>query len=230
MIPLQEWIRGLGAIYDTWGYLLVFLGSLGENTAMLGLILPGGTLALLGAFYARLGTLNLGLVIVFAWMGTVLGYHCDYLFGRFVLGRVLPRWSKSRLGRRIRLAGRMRLARMFLFKHGGKAILISHLVGHLRSFIALSAGLTRMSYPRFLLFELLAALLWNTAYSLLGYFVAIEIDTLLLVIERAGWGIAVAIALIAGIWYIRKYMARKARRMRRMRRVRYRNTQQVTEM
>src|SRR5579872_451907 len=154
---------------------------------MLGLILPGGTLTLLGAFYARLGTLNLGLVIVFAWMGTVLGYHCDYLFGRFVLGRVLPRWSTSRLGQRIRLAGRMRLARMFLVKHGGKAILISHLVGHLRSFIAMSAGLTRMSYLRFLLFELIAALLWNTAYSLLGYFVAVEIDTLLLVIERAGW-------------------------------------------
>lgn len=227
MIPLQEWIRGLGAIYDTWGYLLVFLGSLGENTAILGLVLPGGTLALLGAFYARLGTLNLGLVIVFAWMGTVLGYHCDYLFGRFVLGRVLPQWSESRLGRRIRLAGRIRLARMFLVKHGGKAILISHLVGHLRSFIALSAGLTHMPYLRFLLFELLAALLWNTAYSLLGYFVAIEIDTLLLVIERAGWAIAIVIALIAGIWYIRKYMAQKARRMRR---ARYRNRRRVAEV
>lgn len=224
MIPLQEWIRGLGTVYDTWGYLFVFLGTLVENTALLGLILPGGTLALLGAFYARLGTLNLGLVIVFAWLGTVLGYHCDYLFGRFVLGRVLPRWSVSRLGRRIRLAGRMRLARMFLTKHGGKAILLSHLVGHLRSFIALSAGMTRMSYLRFLLFELLAALLWNTLYSLLGYFIAIEIDTLLVVIERAGWGIAGAIILIAGIWYIRRYMARKARQRRRTSK---RNTRQV---
>lgn len=216
MIPLQEWIRALASLYDTWGYLFVFLGTLGENTAFLGLFLPGGTLALLGAFYARLGTLNLGLVIVFAWLGTVLGYHCDYLFGRFVLGRVLPRWTASRLGRRIRLAGRMRLARMFLTRHGGKAILVSHLIGHLRSFIALSAGLTRMAYLRFLLFELLAALLWNTGYSLIGYFVAVEVDTLQMLIERAGLVIAVVFVLIVGVcYYARRFLVRKASYMRR---------------
>ena len=72
MNTLIEW---LGSLYNQYGYLIVFLGALGENTAFLGLILPGGTLALLGAFYARAGTLNIGWVIFFAWIGTVLGYH-----------------------------------------------------------------------------------------------------------------------------------------------------------
>ena len=82
---LIEW---LGGLYSQYGYLIVFLGSLGENTAFVGLILPGGTLALLGAFYARAGTLNIGWVIFFAWIGTVLGYHVDYLIGRFLLGKL----------------------------------------------------------------------------------------------------------------------------------------------
>src|SRR5712691_8780691 len=125
---LNEWIKLLGEFYNHYGYLTVFLGTLGENTAFLGLLLPGNLLALLGAVYARLGTLNLGWVIFFASLGTVLGYHLDYLFGRFVLARASSRWSASRLGRRMRLAGRLRLARMLLAKHGGKAILISHLV------------------------------------------------------------------------------------------------------
>ncbi len=90
---LIEW---LGGLYSQYGYLIVFLGSLGENTAFVGLILPGGTLALLGAFYARAGTLNIGWVIFFAWIGTVLGYHVDYLVGRFLLGRYAPAWSASR--------------------------------------------------------------------------------------------------------------------------------------
>ena len=102
---LIEW---LGGLYSQYGYLIVFLGSLGENTAFVGLILPGGTLALLGAFYARAGTLNIGWVIFFAWIGTVLGYHVDYLVGRFLLGRYAPAWSASRLGKRFRLAGRLR--------------------------------------------------------------------------------------------------------------------------
>src|SRR5437763_3721837 len=103
---LNEWIKLLGEFYHHYGYVTVFLGTLGENTAVLGFFLPGNSLALLGAVYARLGTLNLGWVIVFASLGTILGYHIDYCLGRFVLARVATRWSASRFGRRIRLAGR----------------------------------------------------------------------------------------------------------------------------
>src|SRR5207247_11365321 len=74
--------RSSDLLYDQYGYLIVFLGTLGENTALLGLLLPGNSLALLGAFYARLGTLQIGWVIFFAWLGTLIGYHIDYLIGR----------------------------------------------------------------------------------------------------------------------------------------------------
>src|SRR5437868_13563826 len=121
---VQEWLDLLGQFYQHYGYLAVFLGSLGENTALLGFLLPGNSLALLGAVYARLGTLNLGWVIFLASLGTILGYHLDYLLGRFILVRVASNWSRTGLGRRIRLAGRLRLARMLIAKHGGKSILI----------------------------------------------------------------------------------------------------------
>jgi membrane protein DedA with SNARE-associated domain len=170
MLDIDQWIELLGTLYDRWGYLIVFLGSLLENTALLGLFLPGASLALLGAFYAQQGTLQLGWVIFFAWAGTVLGYHADYLLGRLLLTRLLGRWDDSWLGRRLRLAARVRLGGRFLTRHGGKAILLSHVVGHVRSFVALSAGATHMRYRRFLAFELVAALLWNTAFCLLGYF------------------------------------------------------------
>src|SRR6185437_5417329 len=111
---LEHLIDLLRDLYDQYGYLIVFLGALGENTALLGLILPGGTLALLGAFYARQGTLNIFWVIFFAWIGTVLGYHVDYFIGRFFLGRVLGRWGTSKLGMRLRVVARLRLARRLL--------------------------------------------------------------------------------------------------------------------
>src|SRR5260221_6079778 len=128
VLNIREWIDLPAQLYDQYGYALVFLGSLGENTALLGLVLPGGTLALLGAAYAHLGTLNLGWVIFFAWLGTVLGYHADYLFGRFVLTHAARRWSRSRLGRRMRLDSSIRLAQARFSRHGGKAILISHTI------------------------------------------------------------------------------------------------------
>ena len=199
-IPIRAWIEALGMFYDQYGYLVVFLGTLGENTALLGLALPGNSLALLGAFYAREGTLNLGWVIFFAWLGTVLGYHADYLLGRFALVHVMARWSTSRIGRRLRLAGRIRLARMMLVKHGGKAIVLSHTIGHMRSFIALTAGITRMNYLRFLFFEVIAALLWTTGYSLLGYVIAGEFDRLQVMIERSGWVMFAVFVLLFLVW------------------------------
>jgi membrane protein DedA with SNARE-associated domain len=216
VFPLNEWIELLGEFYSQYGYLTVFLGTLGENTAFLGLLLPGNSLALLGAMYARLGTLNLGLVIFLATLGTVLGYHIDYLMGRFVLARVANEWSKSRLGRRIRLAGRLRLARRLITKHGGKAILISHLIGQIRSFVALSAGMTRMKYLRFLGYELVAAALWNVAFCLLGYLLATEIDRLQMLIERVGWMLFGVLVLLFLAW--RFFGPRMRRRLRQERR------------
>jgi membrane protein DedA with SNARE-associated domain len=199
-LPLREWIEALGTLYDQYGYLIVFLGTLSENTALLGLLLPGNSLALLGAFYTREGTLNLGWVIFFAWAGTIIGYHTDYLLGRFALVHVITRMSRSRLGRRLRLAGRIRLAQRLLAKHGGKAIILSHIIGHMRSFVALSAGITKMNYLQFLFFEAIAALLWNTLFSLLGYFIAVEIDRLQVIIARAGWVILGVFVLLFIAW------------------------------
>jgi membrane protein DedA with SNARE-associated domain len=215
VLNIHEWIDLLAQLYDQYGYGLVFLGSFGENTALLGLVLPGSTLALLGAVYARLGTLNLGWVIFFAWLGTVLGYHADYLFGRFVLTHAARRWSTSRLGRRLRLAGRIRLARALLAKHGGKAILISHTIGHLRSFVALSAGITQMHYPRFLFFEVLAALLWNTLYCFVGYFIGTHVEQIQLLFARAGWVILGVLILLFLAWRFFKHRRRRLWRSRR---------------
>jgi membrane protein DedA with SNARE-associated domain len=197
---MNEWIKLLGEFYNQYGYLAVFLGTLGENTALLGLLLPGNSLALLGAAYARLGTLNLGWVIFLASLGTILGHHLDYLLGRFVLARVARQWSTSGLGRRLRLAGRLRLAHRLITKHGGKAILVSHLIGHLRSFVALSAGMTRMNYLRFLGYELVAASLWNSAFCFLGYLLAAEIDRLQVLIERGGWAIIGVLVFLFLAW------------------------------
>ena len=215
-LSLNEWLKLLGEFYDQYGYLAVFVGTLGENTALLGLLLPGNSLVLLAAVYARLGTLNLGWVILLASLGTILGYHIDYLLGRFVLARVANGWSASRLGRRIRLAGRLRLARRLIAKHGGKAILMSHLMGQIRSFVALSAGMTRMKYRRFLGYELVAAALWNTAFCLLGYLLAAEIDQLQMLIERAGWALLGVLVLLFLAWrFFRERIKHRTRQKRR---------------
>jgi membrane protein DedA with SNARE-associated domain len=204
MLNPGQWLDTLAAFYDRYGYALVFFGSLGENTALVGLFLPGSALAILGGFYARQGTLNLTWVIVLTWWAMVLGYQVDYVIGRFLLARVAKHWSATPFGRQLRLAGRLRLARALVARHGGKAILASHAIGQMRSFVALGAGASRMSYRCFLGFELVAALLWSVTFCLAGYLAGAERERLQVLLERAGWVVIALIALLYIAWRLRR--------------------------
>ncbi len=221
-IPVEEWLTFLRALYDQHGYLIVFVSALIENTALLGLLLPGNSLVLLGAFYARQGSLDIGLVILLATLGTIVGYHLDFLFGRYVMAHVIRFMSATRLGRRMRLAGRMRLAHMLIAKHGGKAILLSHMVGHVRSFVAISAGMIRMRYRTFLLFEVIAATLWNTLYGLLGYSIAINIEQLARLIQQMGLLLFVGVVALYFLWRFVKSRLERRLRVERLERLKKR--------
>ncbi len=176
--------------YASFGYLIVFLGSYFENTVLLGLILPGGSLVLLGAIYASEGTLWLPLVILFGWLGMFLGNSSDFWLGR--LG-VLKLIEKTRL--QSMLAPHMLTARNFLNKRGGRAIFISHFFGHIRSFVAITAGATHFPFARFARYELAAALVWNILYCLVGFFFAASIKGIEGLFSGVGIGLVVLIAV-----------------------------------
>src|SRR5437868_6996099 len=100
--------------YATFGYLIVFLGAYFENTIFLGLILPGGSLVLLGAVYASDGTLSFPLVILLGWLGMALGNSTDYWLGRWGIYNLI---KKTRFN--ARLEPQMNKASKFLQERGG---------------------------------------------------------------------------------------------------------------
>jgi membrane protein DedA with SNARE-associated domain len=169
----QQIIETLRAAYSTWGYPLVLLGALLENTALLGLVLPGGSLVLLGAIYAQRGAMALPLVLVLGWLGMVLGTSLDYALGRWSLHSTLGRTNLI-----ARLEPKLATAQRFLARHGAWALVLAHFIGHVRSFVAITAGASRLPYRRFLLYEGIAALAWNLVWVTAGYLVGEHLDAL----------------------------------------------------
>lgn len=176
--------------YATFGYLIVFLGAYFENTIFLGLILPGGSLVLLGAIYSSEGTMFLPLVILLGWLGMFLGNSTDFWLGRAGVIRLI---EKTRF--KDKLAPHLETARKFLDKRGGWAIFFSHFIGHIRSFVAITAGTTRFPYSRFARYELLAALIWNIGYCLAGFFFAESIKKIEGLFSGVGIGLVVVVAV-----------------------------------
>jgi len=198
LYPLLDAVR---AAYAEWGYALVFLGALLENTILLGLILPGGTVVLLGAVYAQQGAMSLPLVLLLAWTGMVLGTSADYLLGRFGLRRFLA-------GRLLmtKLEPRLAEAERYLERYGAVAFLLAHFIGHIRSFLAITAGTSRLPIRRFLLYEGTAALVWNGAFVGAGYLLGENTEQLQRLVSGAG---LTAVVVACALYVVYRVIRRK---------------------
>jgi membrane protein DedA with SNARE-associated domain len=200
MPEIQPILDAVRAAYLDWGYPLVLAGALLENTILLGLILPGGTVVLLGAVYAQQGEMSLTLVLVLAWIGMVLGTSIDYLLGRYGLRRAL---NGTRL--MAKLEPGLAEAERYLERYGAWAFLLAHFIGHIRSFLAITAGTSKLPYRRFLLFEGIAALVWNGLFVGAGYILGENTELLQRLLSGAGLvAVLMVIAVYAGYLLLRR--------------------------
>lgn len=152
----------LARIVARFGYLAVFAGVFLESA---GVPVPGETLLLTGAFFAHRGLLDLPWVIAAAAAAAVLGDNLGY-----VLGRRGGRPLAERHGRWVGLTPRRLSAIETLFaRHGARAVFLGRFVAGVRVFVAVTAGVAGVPWPRFLVWNLAGALAWSVIVGLAGY-------------------------------------------------------------
>jgi membrane protein DedA with SNARE-associated domain len=180
------WLTDLFARY---GYAVVFIGVLLENA---GAPVPGETILLAGAALARYGSLKLSLVIATAIVGATLGDNLGFFIGRRG-GRALV----ERYGAVLGMTG-ARLAEFdrFFDRHGAKTVFVARFITGLRVLGALLAGASRLSWPRFLVFNALGAIVWATTFGVVGYALGYSWLTLEQWIGRSGM---ILLALVSAV-------------------------------
>ncbi len=203
---LAERILELVSLY---GYYIVFLALVLENAAFLGLLVPGDAILLAVSFSAALGYLNIYSVILVASVGAAVGDNLIYLVSRKGGRPLLDRHHKFF---RLSKAG-MERGERFYARHGAKTVFIARMVPFLRVVTIPLAGIYRMSYSTFLVYDLTGNFARTTAYSLLGYYFGRNWDLLMRIIEVMGWTTLVIVLLVAaGIYgFYRLKRTQKAR-------------------
>jgi membrane protein DedA with SNARE-associated domain/membrane-associated phospholipid phosphatase len=165
------------SLIEHYGYLVVFFGVLLEST---GVPLPGETILLAAGFLAQRGHIDVGDAIVFGILGAVVGDQIGYWAGREGGRPFVLRW-----GRYVFISPeRLERAEAFFARHGGKAVFLARFFSGLRVFGALVAGISRMHWRTFFLYNTLGGAVWATAVVLVGYFLA---SSLGLVERWLGW-------------------------------------------
>jgi membrane protein DedA with SNARE-associated domain len=187
----------LPELIQSWGYGAVLAGSL----------LEGETLLLLGGFAAHRGYLSLPLVIGVAAIG---GFFGDQVY--FLLGR---RYGERLLARFPRLRPRAARVRALIERHHLPMILAVRFLYGLRTVGPMAIGMTAVPWLRFLLLNLLGAVLWAASVTLAGYAFGQAFELILGDIRRFEEVLVAALAL-AGVlvWGWRRRAEKAARASR----------------
>ncbi len=153
-------------------YVAVFGFPFLEAAVLLGFVLPGEAAVVFGGVLAGRGGVSLTLVLVLAIAGAVLGDSVGYLVGR----RYGETIQQTRLGRKVG-DERWRKAEDFLRRRGPVAVFIGRFTALLRAMVPGAAGMARMHYRQFLVFNVLGGVVWASACVIGGWALGSVIST-----------------------------------------------------
>ena len=169
---MQEFIHAVQSLLHldlfwlikTVGYLGLFFIIFSESGLLIGVFFPGDSLLFTAGILASQGFLDLPLLVILCTVAAITGDSVGYAFGHRV-GRRLFERPDSRFFKRKHLLA----AEAFYEKHGGKTIILARFLPFVRTFAPIIAGVARMNYSRFLLFNVVGGVLWGAGVPAAGY-------------------------------------------------------------
>jgi membrane protein DedA with SNARE-associated domain/membrane-associated phospholipid phosphatase len=194
------------SLIEHYGYLVILFGVMLEST---GVPLPGETILIASGVLVQRGHLDLGDVIVFGILGAVLGGQIGYWVGREGGRPFILRWGRYVFITPERLAR----AEAFFERHGGKAVFLARFFSGLRVFGALVAGMSRMRWGSFILYNALGGAVWATAVVLLGYFLGSSIGLVQRWLGRATLVLASVLAVVVAFYLAYRWAAHNRARL-----------------
>jgi len=190
----------LTEFFARYGYWVVFVGVMLENG---GLPLPGETVLLFAGFLAYQGELRLEWAIGVAIAGATLGDSLGYALGRFGGNPFFDRYVL-----RFKLVARQfENSKSLFLKHGHWAVFTGRFITGLRVFAGPLAGLFKMPYARFLLFNFTGAVIWATAIGFVGFLLGDNLYNLAHVVKdihRVTLGLTAVLVLVTLIFFLRR--------------------------
>lgn len=159
LISLQTLQNALNLL----GYPAVTLFIMIES---IGIPFPGESMLLIASFYSAIDNhLQIPIVIACAAFGAIVGDNIGYYIGR-TGGRAFAK----RFGKYIFLKpGHLDYAEQFFLKHGNKTVFLGRFIAILRIWAAFLAGLNKMHWRMFLLYNAMGGIVWATIVGILGY-------------------------------------------------------------
>jgi membrane-associated protein len=184
----------------TWiALLIVFAMPALEASIFLGFIFPGEIACLLGGVLAFESKVSLALVIVAAVTGAVVGDSVGFAigirYGDALLNKVPSRFLKPE---------HIVRTKELIVRLGGRAVFVGRFAAALRALVPGFAGVSRMRYRTFFLWNFAGGTIWATSVVLAGYLAGNAWHRAASDISLIGWCVLGLVVLMAVAWWVRR--------------------------
>ena len=185
-------------------YAVLFLIIFAETGLVIAPLLPGDSLLFaVGAVSASSGSpIRLEVLAVLLVVAAILGDAVNYLIGYVVGPQVFTREDSRLLNKKHLLR-----AHEFYEKYGGVTIILARFVPIVRTFAPFVAGIGRMNYPRFAVYNITGGAAWVLSFLLAGWWFGAQE-----VVQRNFHVVIVAIIVISIIPGVVEYIQVRRRR------------------
>ncbi|MGV8087241.1 MAG: VTT domain-containing protein [Candidatus Woesearchaeota archaeon] len=163
VLHLDKYLGVIIAQYGLWTYLILFGIIFAETGFVFTPFLPGDSLLFASGTMAGMGLLNIWILFLIFVFAAILGDTCNYWIGEYLGLKFLKksRWINKR---------HVEKTEKFFNKYGPETIILARFMPIVRTFAPFLAGVARMNYWKFLMYNVIGAVLWVSLFTFGGYY------------------------------------------------------------
>lgn len=170
------------------GYTALIVIVFAETGLLAGFFLPGDSLLVTAGLVAAVdGVLNIWVLNAVLWAAAILGDSVGYWIGWHAGPRIFNRQNSFFFHKK-----HLERTKRFYDRHGNKTIVLARFVPIVRTFAPTLAGVGRMKYPKFLLYNVAGGIGWVTSMTLTGYFLGSSVPN---IEKHVHWVVLVVIVI-----------------------------------
>ena len=165
ILHLDKHLFDIVSQYGTWTYVILFLIIFCETGLVVTPLLPGDSLLFAAGAIASLGALRSDVLFIILSIAAIAGDTVNYWIGHLIGPSVFQK-ENSRIFKKEYLEK----THNFYEKYGNKTIILARFVPIVRTFAPFVAGIGRMTYGRFINYNIIGGIAWIAIFIFGGYY------------------------------------------------------------
>ena len=165
VIHVDKYINLVIENFGSWSYLLLFVIIFCETGLVVTPFLPGDSLLFAIGAFSAVGAFKISWLYIILVSAAIIGDTVNYFIGKY-FGDKIVKMKDNRFIKKEYIDK----THKFYERHGGKTIILARFVPIIRTFAPFVAGIGKMNYSKFVVYNITGGILWVTLFLLGGYY------------------------------------------------------------